>query len=223
MPHVVIIGNSGAARECYWIFQDMLNAATGLRNYYTFRGFLDWKGYQGELKELSHLHLTTADNYDIQPDDLFVIGVGKPSLRKSIFETFKSRGATFMNLVHPWTDICPSARMDEGNVFQRGCTVYCNAELGNGNYINGAANLSHDARMGDFNSLGPYTILLGGASIGFCNHLGPHSVVLEHARVGDGNLLSPGCVVYKHCGSRCRMAGNPALRLESYEDTTGEE
>ena len=72
--------------------------------------------------------------------------------------------------------------------------------------------------MGDFNFLGPYTLILGGASIGSCNHLGPHSVVLEHTCVGDDNLLSPGCVIYKHCGNHCRMAGNPALKLESYED-----
>ena len=32
MERVVIIGNSGAARECYWLLQDMLAADARLRD-----------------------------------------------------------------------------------------------------------------------------------------------------------------------------------------------
>ena len=216
MPRVIIIGNSGAARECYWIYRDMLASAPAMKNYYTFHGFLDWKGYKGDLKELASLHLTTADDYDIGPDDFFVIGVGQPALRKAIFEEFKGRGAHFMNLIHPWTDICASAELGEGNVFQRGCTVYCNAKIGNANYINGAANLSHDAEIGDYNFLAPYSLVLGGASIGSENHLGPHSVILEHVHIGNNNSIAPASTLYKGCGNNCRMAGNPALKIGEY-------
>lgn len=218
MPHVVIIGNAGAARECYWILQDLLNSAPALRRYYRFRGFLDWKGHKGDLKELASLHLGSADDYVIDADDLFVIGVGHPHLRKAIFEAFKARGAQFMNLVHPWTDICQSAVLGEGNVFQRGCTVYCNARIGNGNYINGAANLSHDAEIGDFNFLAPYSLVLGGAKLGSCNHLGPHAVLLEHARAGDNNVLAAASCLYKGCGNNALLSGNPALKVGSAAD-----
>ncbi len=218
MPHVVIIGNAGAARECYWIFQDMLNSSVGLRCYYTFRGFLDWRGHAGDLKEFSALHLGTAGEYVIQPDDLFVIGVGHPRLRKAIFEDFKARGGTFMNLIHPWTDICPSAVLGEGNVFQRGCTVYCNARIGNANYINGAVNLSHDAEIGDFNFLAPYSLVLGGAKLGSCNHLGPHAVILDHAHAGDGNVFAAASCLYRGCRDDCLMSGNPALRVGKAAD-----
>ncbi len=213
MPNVVIVGNSGAARECYWVLQDLLESAPGLANYYSFRGFLDWQGYKGDLKELRHFYLGTAEAYAIQDDDLFVIGVGKPGLRKDIFTFLKKRGARLMNLVHPWTAICKSAVIGEGNVFQRGCTVYANAVIGNGNYINGAVNVSHDAQLGDFNFLAPYAIVLGGARVGSENHLGPHSVLLEHANIGNGNLLAPGSAIYKGCKDNCRMSGNPALKI----------
>lgn len=213
MPKVLIIGNSGAARECYWILRDVLESAPGLAAYYSFAGFLDWKGYAGDLKELQSLHRGTADAHVPQPDELFVIGVGKPELRQEIFLNFRARGASFMNLIHPWSSISPTAIVGEGNIFQRGSTVYCNTVIGNGNYFNGAVNLSHDAQIGDFNFLAPYSIVLGGAKIGNCNHLGPHSVVLEHARMGNSNLLSPGSTIYKGCGDRCRMAGNPALKI----------
>lgn len=213
MPKVVIIGNSGAARECYWILQDMFSAAPGMRRYYEFSGFLAWKGYEDNLKDLASLQLGSTDVHSIAEDELFVIGVGQPALRKAVYETFKARGAKFMNLVHPWTDICASATLGEANIFQRGCTIYCNTMIGNGNYLNGAAHLSHDATIGDFNFLGPYSMILGGATLGSENHLSPHSVLLDHSKAGDRNYFAPGSFLYKRCKNDCRMAGNPALKI----------
>lgn len=216
MPKIIIIGNAGAARECYWMLRDVMESvsAPGFPAYYSFAGFLDWQGYAGDLKELQHLHLGTADAHVISPDELFVIGVGDPGLRRDIFTAFKARGATFMNLIHPWTYISPSAVIGEGNIFQRGTTVYCNAVIGNGNYLNGAVNLSHDAAIDDFNFLAPYAVVLGHAKIGSCNHLGPYSVILDNAHMGNGNTLAPASVIYKGCKDNCHMAGNPALKIK---------
>ena len=214
MPRIIIIGNSGAARECYWILQDVRGSAPGLADYYHFGGFLDWQGYAGDLKELGVMHIGTTTDHAICPDDLFIIGVGKPALRRDIFIAMKKRGARFMNLIHPWSYVCPSASMGEGNIIQRGCCLYVNDTLGDANYLNGAVNLAHDAVAGDFNFFGPYALALGGATIGSCNHIGPHSVMLEHSRMGDGNLVTPGSVLYKGCRDNCRMAGNPAIRID---------
>lgn len=218
MPGVFIAGNSGAARECYWILRDLQAASPGLGAYYEFGGFLSWRGYAGDLKELSGFFRGPLEDHAVGADELYIIGVGAPHLRRDIFRHLKERGARLMNLIHPWTAICPSAVMGEGNVFQRGCTVYANAVIGDGNYINGAANLSHDARIGDFNFLAPYAIVLGGASMGDGNHLGPHAVLLEHARMGSGNLLTPGSVLYKGSGDNARLSGNPALKIGAMEN-----
>lgn len=213
MPKVFIAGNSGAARECYWMLRDLREASPGLGPYYEFGGFFSWQGFAGDLKELSGLFRGSLEQHDISPDELYIIGVGATYLRRDIFRHLKARGARLMNLIHPWTSICPSAVIGEGNVFQRGCTIYANAVVGNGNYINGAVNLSHDARIGDFNFLAPYAIVLGGASMGDGNHLGPHAVLLEHARMGNGNLLTPGSALFKGCGDNARLSGNPALKI----------
>lgn len=213
MSKVFIVGNSGAARECYWILRDLQASSPGLDRFYEFSGFISWKGYHGDLKELASYFLGSLEDHHISQDELYVMGVGEPRLRQDIFVYLQERGANLINLVHPWTAICPSVKMGVGNVFQRGCTVYANAVIGNGNYINGAANLSHDARIGDFNFLAPYSIVLGGASMGNMNHLGPHSVILEHARMGNNNSLAPGSTLYKGCGNNLRLSGNPALKV----------
>lgn len=213
MALISIVGNSGAARECYWILRDLQTSAPGLDRYYRFNGFFDWKGYAGDLQELEPLHKGSLDDHVPAPDELFVIGVGKPELRRDIFFELKSRGAQLMNLVHPWSSVNETVVMGEGNIFQRGCTIFCNAVIGNGNYINGAANMAHDTSLGDFNFLGPHAILLGHSHIGSCNYVGTRCTLLEYAGMGNGNMLAPGSILYKGCKDNTRMAGNPALRL----------
>ncbi len=211
MKNVVIIGNSGAARECYEILQDIFAASPNLQHYYQFQGFLPWKGYKAHLKHLAHMELDTK-TIDIH-NTHYIIGIGQAKIRQEIFEEYKAAGAHLMNLIHPWSSISPTADMGEGNIFQRGCTVHCNVKIGNANYLNGAVNLSHDAEIGDFNFLGPYAMVLGGARLGSYNHLGPQSIILNEAKIGHNNQIAPGAIVYKGCKDNCRMMGNPALKI----------
>lgn len=218
MPRVMIIGNSGAARECYWVLQDVVASAPALSSYYEFGGFLSWRGFEGDLRELSGFFRGDLSEHVVEQDEIYVIGVGSPDLRGDIYAELKASGASLMNLIHPWSYVCPSARLGEGNVIQRGCTIFANARVGDGNYLNGAVNIAHDACIGNFNFLAPYAIVLGGARLGSSNRLGPHSVLLEHSRMGDGNLLAPGSTLYKGCRSNCRMAGNPALKIGTLDN-----
>lgn len=216
MPKVCIAGNSGAARECYWIFHDLVESSPGLKNYYTFAGFYSWNDFQGDLKELAPLYRGPLEAHAPEPEEVYVIGIGDPELRQAVFLWLKERRANLMNLIHPWTYICPSVELGEGNIFQRGCTVYANAVIGNGNYINGAVNIAHDAQIGDFNFLAPYAIILGGASIGSLNHLAPHAVILEHTHMGNHNSLAPCSVLFKNCRDNARLSGSPALKIGEF-------
>lgn len=213
MEQVCIVGNSGAARECYWILRDMLDSNAALANLWEFGGFYSWGGYPGNLKNFEDLFRGPMEQQCEARGRLYVIGVGKPQLRRDIFRFLKERGCTLANLIHPWTSVCRSAVLGEGNILQRGCTIYDNSVLGNGNYLNGAVNLAHDVTAGDFNFLAPYAMILGNCRVGSCNHLGPYSVLLDRCRVGDNNLLAPGSILYKGCKDNCRMAGNPALKI----------
>lgn len=213
MRRLIIIGNSGAARECYWLFQDMCAADAGLKIQYGFHGFLSWRNYGADLKSLRHMFLGEALDYSITEEDVFAIGIGKPGLREDVYMTMKSRGASFFTLCHPLADINPEATIGEANIFQRNSTVFCDAALGNANYLNGAVNLSHDASVGDYNFIGPFSLVLGNCSVGSRNLLAARTTLLPGARIGDDNIIAPASVVYKGCRNSCRLAGNPALSI----------
>lgn len=213
MRRLWIIGNSGAARECFWIFKDMLAADAGLEQECRFGGFLSWGGYPSNLKDLDACFRGPAEKYAPEPGDVFAIGIGAPRLRAAVYAAMKERGASFFTLMHPLSDINPSARIGEANIFQRACSVFCDASLGNANYLNGAVNLSHDVVAGDANFFGPFSLLLGNSRVGSRNMLAVHVTLLPESRVGDDNIIAPGSIVYKGCGNGRRMAGNPALPM----------
>ncbi len=213
MKNLVIIGNSGSARECYDVFLEMQSAQAENATSYRFKGFLAWKGFTADLRDLSSFFLGNDTDYTLCPDDVCVIGLGKPALRKAAYEELKARGASFINLIHPLCSISPTATLGEANILQRNSTVHSYAQLGNANYLNGAVNLSHDALVGNYNFFGPFTMVLGEAKVGSSNMFGVYSTLLPGAKVGDENMIAPGAFIYKGCKNRCRMAGNPALKI----------
>ena len=217
MYKLVIIGNSGAARECYDLFLQMQAASLQLRRTHTFKGFLSWRNHPMKLCMMSSYNMGDASCYTPCEEDCFAIGVGAPQLREEIYLYCQEWKVRFFTLVHPLSEISESAEIGEANIFQRNSTVFANARVGNANYFNGAVNVSHDAFVGDYNFLGPFSLVLGEARLGSSNMLGARCTLLPHAQVGNKNLLAPGSVIYKGCKDYCRMVGNPALNIGNVE------
>ncbi len=208
---LVIIGNSGAARECYWLAQDCIEAGLDL----VFKGFLAFEGHAGNLCELQGLALGNDADYVPEANDVFAIGIGLPALRWRAYHKWKERGAAFINLIHPTVPIAQSAFLGEGNILARASYLSCNAILGNGNYLNGSVVVGHDAWIGDCNFLGTFSMILGGAHVGDRNSFSVQTVLMPHARVGNDNTILPAACIYKGCRDAKIMAGNPALNIKN--------
>jgi len=207
---IVIIGNSSSARECYWAVRDMLGDA------FLFKGFLAFEGFAGQLRELAEYELGPDENFTPEPDDMFIIGIGKPTLRHKAYVKWKEKGARFLNLIHPLSCIPPATQLGEANIITQACYFSCNVTIGNANYFNGNVVLGHDVTIGEANFFGAFSLVMGDARIGSQNSFGVRSTVLPSATIGDNNTIAPGAFIYKGCRDGRLMAGNPAL------DITGE-
>lgn len=214
---LVIIGNSGAARECYWLARDCMDAGADIE----FKGFLSFEGHQGELRELSDYFLGMDDAYTSTPDDVFVIGIGLPALRRKAFLKWKSRGARFVNLIHPRAQLIGSISLGQANILSCDSYISCNVTIGDANYLNGSVVIGHDTIIGNYNFFAPFSIILGTAAVGSGNTFGVHSVLFAHGRIGDNNRIIPGSYVYKGCGNAKVMMGNPALIMGNVEELQG--
>lgn len=209
MPDLIIIGNSGAARECYWLARECMRA--GAR--FEFKGFLALDGYPDNLKGLAAWSLGNDDAYEPAPDDIFAIGIGAPALRRRAYRKWRRRGAVFTNLVHPAARIVGDVNLGDANIIACNSYISCDASLGCANYLNGSVTVAHDVKIGDFNFFAPFSMALGGATVGNGNNFGVYAVLLPGARVGDDNVIAPGAYLYKGCGSNALLAGNPALKM----------
>ena len=206
--NIVIIGNSSAARECYWMAREIWGDT--LR----FKGFLSFEGYPQKLRNLAHMELGVDDGYVPAQDDVFVIGIASPALRLKAYTKWKARGANFCNLVHPSSYIGESDNVGEAMIVTANCHFSCDVVIGNANYFNGAVVVGHDVVIGDGNFFGPYALILGDSHIGSGNAFGVRSVVLAGANIGHNNIIAPGAYIYKGCRNGWRMAGNPAMRID---------
>lgn len=218
MLDVIIIGSGCLARECRDLLRTMMRAAPGLEQIYRFRGVVRWPE-ERLAPGADYPMLGDAASWPIGRQEIFVLGLELPAMRKAAYTSFKERGASFLTLVHPWTDISPDAALGEGNIFQWGSSVYCDSTVGNGNYFGCSMNVSHDAVIGDFNVIGPAVFILGQCRVGNANIIAAQSVLLPRARMGSNNCIAPGSFVYKGCGDGCLMSGNPALNQGKLEHT----
>lgn len=216
---VVIVGNAGAARECYWLLRVAREADATTP---PFKGFLAWKGHAEELCELSCHSLGNSEDYRPAADDLFVIGIGNPELRLAVYAWAKALKVGFYTLKHPNVYICPSAAVGEANIFQRDCVVQPNACIGNANFFNGGVVVGHDAVIGDANIFNLHVGISGHARLGDANRLAPRCIILENAKIGSRNVFAPGAVVYKGCKDHCLMIGNPALLEKRFSPSNTE-
>lgn len=212
--NLVFIGNSGAARECYWLAREIIGHGEPL----LIKGFLSFEGHPPNLRDLSDLLLGNDDNYQLADNDVLAIGIGNPALRRKAFLKWKKRGGRFANLVHPAATLVHDVAMGEGNIICSGSYLSCNTSIGDANYLNGTVVIGHDARIGDFNFFGPFSMILGSATVGSGNTVGVRTTIMEAATVGDDNILAPGACLYKGCGNRRVMTGNPAYSLGAKED-----
>lgn len=216
MTDIIIVGNSGAALECHNVLSDMLTLGL-FRSQHRFKGFLRYGSHKGSLGELSHLEIGSDSEYQPQPADVFVVGIGDNAIRLEAYHALKKRCASFINLVSPWAYMAPDVQIGEANIITIGCHVSNRVSIGNCNYFNGDVRIGHHAQIGDGNFFAPRSMLLGEVRMGNANSLGPLAILMERARMGSRNKLAPAAVLYKGCHDNCLMAGNPAICLDTIE------
>lgn len=162
------------------------------------------KGYL-EFEEYRYLHtqyrykapiLGTINDYAIIDDDFFIIANANVSLRKHFSEILKSKGASFINLIHPTCIMAPTSEIGIGNIMSPYCQVGPTAKIGDFNIMTTSTMVSHDCIVGNNNSFST-VIVCGHVTIGNENNFYIRSTVIPHITVGNRCTIQSGMVVDK--------------------------
>ncbi|MDR2639440.1 MAG: hypothetical protein LBC09_06370 [Helicobacteraceae bacterium] len=203
-----IIGAGGFAIELYGYIMEKRRFGADIE----FAGFCANCDRAESLDKygLARLYLGNYETIELSSDLAFLIAIGQPRVRKTVYESFKALGRTMPNFTAHGCRVNETAlERAEGNIFCPGSGGYF-YKIGDGNLFNLYTALAHDTEIGSFNALSSYCDITGHCKMGDFNFFGSRAAMLPSAEIGDGNKISAGSVVYKGCKDNTIMHGNPA-------------
>ena len=210
MKHLLIVGARGWGREVY-------AAATELRGYqseFDIKGFLDTKadafeGLKGEYPPI----ITSPENYEIQPNDIFFIAMGEPKWRKYYAEIIEKKGGKFMSIISDNAFVSNTATVGEGTLISKWSCVSDNVFLGKHVVIHGFSTLGHDCSVGDYSTIEAYSFLGGYAKMGEESVMHVRSTLIRKRSIGNRVEVGASSVVIRNVPDNVHVFGNPAKKI----------
>jgi sugar O-acyltransferase (sialic acid O-acetyltransferase NeuD family) len=195
---MIIVGAGGHGSEVY---EELLRSKVDVAAFYD-----EVNSSLEQLFELPVIH----DASEMQLKD-FVLAVGKPSLRKGLFERLLSIGA------HPCNVIAATAQVsllevDLGSGLNIMHSVYIGprVSLGNGTLINAKSSIHHDTKIGSFCEVCIGVTIAGRCTIEDEVFIGMGALILPGINIGKGAILGAGAVVTKDVPAGATVKGIPA-------------
>ena len=209
MYDVIILGAGGMGREACEVFED------AYKNHpeYKIKGFLSdvldiLDGFEGYPPLLG-----TIKDYEVKPNDRFILAIGDVKGRRKIAESILARGGEFLTVIHPTAKIFRAAKIGYGVIIFPFAYVGADAKVGDFCFINLWAGCGHDVTLGKFSEQAPYSALCGGVQTGEECFFGVHSVVAPKTKIGNGVVISQGSVTQKNQPDNTLVLGVPGKRF----------
>ena len=147
----------------------------------------------------------------ILKDERFIIGVGRPAMRKLLYEKFSSLGGKVFSIISPFAQIGKfHVELEEGLNIMTNAVITQDVKIGKGTLVHINATIHHDCRIGQFCELSPGCHLLGRVVIEDLVSVGSGAVILPGITIGNGAFIGAGAVVTKDVPPGTTVIGIPA-------------
>jgi sugar O-acyltransferase (sialic acid O-acetyltransferase NeuD family) len=169
---------------------------------------------QFRLKEVRDLH--PQDELRVERDDVFVVAIGDPGVKRRLVERIRSAGGAFLSVIHPRAHVSPSARIGEGAILCPFAFVGPDAVLEPHVTLNIYAAVGHDARVGSYTVMSPYAFVAGNGAIAEGVFFGSQAFVAPGKAVGLNSKLAAGSICLRDVPENSLAMGNPAAARELF-------
>lgn len=179
------------------------------------KGFLDSRahildGYPGYPPILG-----SVEDYEIQPGDLFVCGVGRPDSRLAYAQMIEKRGGRFVSVIHPRAYVGQNTVIGDGCVLAPCAVVTNDIVLGRHVLVNANVYVGHDCRVDDGCVFAPLSSPCSLSRFGKRVFMGIGACAIPGLELGDDAFVAAGAVVTANVGPGGRVAGVPARIMKS--------
>lgn len=153
-----------------------------------------------------------AEEYFLNVDARFSIGIGNPNLRSEMYHKFTALGGIFHSTISPKTEIGHyDVKIGKGCNILSGVKISNSVEIGMGTMIYYNSIINHDVVIGDFVEISPGAMVLGNCKIGSFTHIGSGAIILPGVIIGDYVKIAAGAVVTHDMPDNVMTAGVPAI------------
>ena len=125
-----------------------------------------------------------------------IIVIGNNAVRERIYNTAKSIGYSFPNLISPSAYVSPYAKLGWGCVLLNNAVVQNGSSVGNGVLLNPGVEIHHDSFVGDYDLIYTNSVVRTCARVGKCVRIGSNVTICNHAVVPDGAKI-PDCTAVR--------------------------
>jgi sugar O-acyltransferase (sialic acid O-acetyltransferase NeuD family) len=147
--------------------------------------------------------------FENDPD--FVIGVGKPAVRKIIHDKLIQAGGRLQSIISCNASVGKQqVELGEGLNIMTGAVITARSIIGKGSLIHVHCSIHHDTIIGEYCELSPGCRILGNVRIGSYTSVGSGAVILPGIQVGEHAVIGAGAVVTKNVASGITVIGVPA-------------
>lgn len=145
---------------------------------------------------------------------VFVIGLGYVNgdgarIRADVVERLAK--TKLLTVLHPSSNVSPSAAIGDGSFVAVGAIVGTNARLARAAIVNTGAVVDHDCHIGANAHIGPGAVLSGGVSIGDHTLIGVGATIVQGVSIGANVVVGAGAVVINDLADGVTAVGVPAL------------
>jgi sugar O-acyltransferase (sialic acid O-acetyltransferase NeuD family) len=163
------------------------------------------------FKKFPILKKEQAARQALEKDPRFILGIGKPALRKEMAQAFRGFGGSLFSVISPFARIGRyGVSLGEGLNIMTGAILTQDIVIGTGTLVHVNVTIHHDCRIGSFCELSPGCHLLGKVKIGDLVSIGSGAVVLPGLTIGNGSVIGAGAVVTTDIPEGVTVKGIPA-------------
>jgi len=195
---IIIIGSGGHSAEIDDYFQYAKKKDPDFD--LVLHGFIDDNHRNYQHYDFTAPFLGDIQSHQVQSDCFYIMGIANLKYRKPIIENFLSKGALFINFIHPDAYISPSSTIGNGVVIAPGVNIGPKVTVGDFTLINARASIGHDSKVGMYNFICPNVCFSGFTIAGEENLFGINSATIPGVVVGNRNKIAAGMTLDKNVG-----------------------
>lgn len=206
---MVVIGTGGHAKEILDVIINHSDSKKDRLAFFDDFNIHDSRNIFGNFELITSKDLLKQYFETISP--FFVLGIGKPALRKKIAAECRAIGGILTSAISTTSIIGTyNVSFSAGlNIMHRTLISNC-VNVGEGALINAGSQIHHDTVIEPYCEVAPCAVILGGGVIKQESFIGSGAVILPNIVVGENSIIGAGAVVTKNVKPNSKLLGIPA-------------